>query len=149
MKPAFSEAELKSTISSSLRRQHLLGAVPAAQRFLPLTALAIGDVLAQRSGNNVIENLLCGSEGTVGTDSQIKLPEQAKERLRRDMGKRSMSTVVESCRTCWFQGQHHYHRGVLAFGNLDGFRIGRTGNLWHPAGGRLLPARLRPTEVNI
>ena len=101
MKPALSEKDLKAAITSSLRRQHLLGAVPPAQRFLPLAALAIGDVLAQGSGTNVIESLLCGSNST---ESQISLSHLSKEFASNSAIPRS--TIVESCRTCWHRYDH-------------------------------------------
>lgn len=98
MKSGLPEKDLKAAISSTLRRQHLLGAVPAAQRLLPLTAFAIGDLLlARESGSsNRIENLLCGSDS-----AQIQLQSPPSTELQRQHTKQvSMTAIIESCRIC-------------------------------------------------
>jgi hypothetical protein len=112
MKPALSEKELKASISSSLRRQHLLGAVPGAQRFIPLAAFAIGDVLARGSEKNVIENLLCGSELD---QANIPLFEPTKGVATGASLLDSKSTIPELCRTCCStQIQRRYHYNALS-----------------------------------
>jgi hypothetical protein len=95
MKPPLTADELKSAVTKSLGRQHLLGAVPASQRFLPLAAFAVSDVLAQRYGNEMIERLMVGD---IGKDAAISLP-QVNQLETRSTGE-AKSTLPETCLTC-------------------------------------------------
>ena len=93
------EQDLKALVSSTLRRQHLIGSLPGAQRFLPVAAFAAGDLLARKLGvkENLVEDLLCGNE-----DSRIRIrtPADKPVKLEQLPSYQSGSTIVGRCRTC-------------------------------------------------
>jgi hypothetical protein len=95
MKSALTASDLKIAVTKSLGRQHLLGAVPAAQRFLPLAAFAVSDVLSQRYDVNLIEKLMVGD---TGKDAAINLP-QVDQLCGETAGPKS--TLPETCLTCF------------------------------------------------
>ena len=94
MRPSLSEQDLRAAIISTVRRQHILGAYPAAMAVAPLTAIAVGELFKQQLGRNVIEDALCGPNHT-----QIQLPSPSKELLDHRYPVVG-SILVDSCRTC-------------------------------------------------
>ncbi len=113
MKPpagTISEQELKSWVSSNLKRQHLIGGLPGAQRFVPIAAFAAGDLLARTLGSNTneVEHLLCGSDN----DGQIQLLSPAAQGLSKQFYPSFGMGVAGSCLTCsrmqWYQDGFRY-----------------------------------------
>ena len=113
MKPrvgTISEQKLKSLVASNLKRQHLIGGLPGAQRFLPIAAFAAGDLLARTLGShtNEVEHLLCGSDN----DGQIQLLSPAAQEQSKHFYPSFGMGVAESCLTCsrtqWYQHGFRY-----------------------------------------
>lgn len=94
MKISITEVDLKAAISSTVRRQNLLAAYPGVMSLLPLTALAIGDAVAENMDRNLVEEYLCGPD-----TNRFQLPGPPKVLVDHRypvMG----TTIIDSCRTC-------------------------------------------------
>ena len=130
MNSGLTETELKALVSSTLRRQYLLGAVPGAQRLLPVAAFALGDLFAHKWRSNVIENVLCGPDSA---PSQVPTLSQSFECVTRNGDTRNtyskqsleclpvyVTTIVESCHICSRLNHHcvfpHTVRPASVFG---------------------------------
>ena len=128
MKTALTEQDLKAAITSTVRRQHLLGAYPGAMVALPITAIAIGDLFAHSLGKNVIEEFLCGPDHT-----QIQLQSPSKE-LQDPRSPSMGSTLVDSCRLCSRMYPHSVLSHTVRSGSMLELRWSwraLTGGSWH------------------
>lgn len=59
-----SPSSLRDLVSSSLKRQNLTATVPAAMRFIPLGALAAGELLERHVGSTSVTDMLLGKDQT-------------------------------------------------------------------------------------
>ena len=118
--------DLKSAISTALRRQHLLGAIPPAQRFLPVAALAVGDFVARKlETENVVEGLIFGTTGSDAGVVALAGPAEEVDGLRMEgVG----STIGERCLTCSMGGLKLWDgRTALEVGGGEGVLKGKAG----------------------
>ena len=59
---AFNDSSLSSSLSSIVRKQNVLAAIPPALRLLPFAAFAAGDLYERKYGNNPLESVLGPTE---------------------------------------------------------------------------------------
>jgi hypothetical protein len=121
---ASNDSSLASSLSSIVRKQNVLGAIPPALRFLPLAAFAAGDLYERKYGNNPLESVL-GPTKMVQIESQSAsnaIRSKSSDRIPRQGHASLASTISASCGVCSRSGFSTKTYSVDALG------------LWHGKG---------------
>jgi hypothetical protein len=102
----FNDSSLTSSLSSIVRKQNVLGAVPPALRLLPLAAFAVGDLYERKYGKDPIESLL-GPTEMVPIKSQSAsgaIRSESSDLISRQGHASHASTISASCGVCLRSG---------------------------------------------
>lgn len=94
-KQSISSPALRDLVSSSLKRQNLTATVPGAMRFLPLGALAAGELLERHAGSSILnEILLRGNEA----DATMAVSGHGVSEVK--LGPATAGNGIAGCGTC-------------------------------------------------
>jgi len=102
----FNDSSLTSSLSSIVRKQNVLAAVPPAIRLLPLAAFAVGDLYERKYGKDLLESLL-------GPIEMVQIePQSANHAIRSESSgltssqghTSNTSTISASCGVCLRSG---------------------------------------------
>src|SRR4051794_28089087 len=98
----FNESSLASSLSSIVRKQNVLAAIPPALRLLPIAAFAAGDLFERKYGKDPLESLLGptvmveiefqSASGAIRSGSSDLMPSQGHAS--------HASTISASCGVC-------------------------------------------------
>jgi hypothetical protein len=99
---ALNESSLTSSLSSIVRKQNVLAAIPPALRVLPLAAFAAGDLYERKYGKDPLESLLGPTEMVViESQSSSDAIRSGSSDLISSQGHAShASTISASCGVC-------------------------------------------------
>lgn len=109
MKISISEQDLKAATTSALKRQHVLGGFPGAQKVLALGVLAVGDAVVRRTGqDNQFEALLGGQDVEQQNAFLMQPPVVSTEELKTSTTTATSirtkdvawSTLLDTCLNC-------------------------------------------------